>query len=312
HRVGVSIDPCRKGFSDRTLSRKERVSKAQNTRRLRPGPRSVAEPFAAWVDRYTHAVLGADGPKHLIAYSSAGVFGIEVARRLHSMGHAVRLALIDPLALEFRGRRHFGHWALRATYARPSLRASIALTAKLTRPYRMRRPRGLERWAWAAPTVKTDPLRDLEHLSSLSALLELNSGAPVTMSVEDLAWAKPARVFEVFVSRIQEHLPELGHQTLERIAIQYPIQVQAQHAYQLTTLPFPTLLLEPQSQYAGILALHLQALIPELEAHVVPLGAPTSRVQAITERFGALAPHYRSMRDQEFIRHAHDLIDRFL
>lgn len=275
------------------------------------GGREAREPFARWVSRYVDAIDAArdEGPVRLVAYSSAGVFGIEIASQLHARGIDAPLVLIDPLALEFRDRRSFGYWSLRATYSRPSFRAvarALGACRALLPP-----PAASSRWAWEAPRGE-GALHDAGHLLQLSALFELNSGAPVAMSDDDLSWTQPEHFFSVFASRMREHLPDLEMEALRRIAEQYLLQVDAQHAYRIPSHSGPVLLLEPESNYAGLVANHLRARLAALRAVRVPLGRPTGREREISRRFGALAPHYRCMRDPRFTRIAARHIRSFL
>jgi hypothetical protein len=96
-------------------------------------------------------------------------------------------------------------------------------------------------------------------------------------------------------------MPEVERESLERIVIQYGLQIRAQHAWRPSRYDGRVLLVEPQTSYAGLTAALLRPYVRDLRAVKVPLGAPSPRTREITARFGALVPHYRSMRDDTFV-----------
>ena len=274
------------------------------------GERDPRESFEAWVGRYAGAVRERQphGPYVVAAYSSAGAFGLEIARRLRATGQDVALlALVDPLALARGGRGSFGWWALRATWLRPPLRALVRLAGRLRAPALrlLRTPEptapdtalGEEEFA----RVSREAVTSSGHLSALSALFELNSGVPVTLTEADFEGVEPERRLDRFVERVRERMPEVERESLERIVIQYGLQIRAQHAWRPSRYDGRVLLVEPQTSYAGLTAALLRPYIRDLRAVKVPLGAPSPRTREITARFGALVPHYRSMRDDTFV-----------
>ena len=72
------------------------------------------------------------------------------------------------------------------------------------------------------------------------------------------------------------------------------------------------LLVEPTSKYAGLVATLLRPYLRRLTARRVPLGAPSRREREISDRFGALVTHYRSMRDDTFVAGLARAIEPFL
>ena len=139
------------------------------------------------------------------------------------------------------------------------------------------------------------------HLLSVSSLFELNTGLPFTMTESDFADASPDEALEVFKARVRSLMPEVDDESLERILIQYGLQIRAQHAFQLRPYDGQVLLVEPKSPYAGLIRVLLRPYLPNLRTRVVRIGTPSERTREISERFGALEAHYRSMRDDGFV-----------
>lgn len=275
------------------------------------GERELSEGFDRWVGRYVAAIRErqAHGPYYVCAYSSAGAFGYEIARRLRAAGEEVAiLVLVDPLALDRRNRLRYGWWALRVTYARPSVRALVRLAGWLRVPvYALLRIGRQAPPAPAAPSEKEvrqlteDATRDVEHLRTFSALLELNTGLPLALEDSDFAGVPPDGRLRVLQARIASRLPEVDAATIERILIQYGFQVRSQHAYQLQPYDGPVLLVEPATKYAGLVRAHLAPYVRDLRFRVIALGSASERVRKIAARLGSLRAHYRSMRDEEFV-----------
>ena len=64
---------------------------------------------------------------------------------------------------------------------------------------------------------------------------------------------------------------------IERVAVQYELQVRTHHAYRLRRYDGRVLLVEPESPHAGVLAALLRPYVPHLRARVVRPGAPSDR-----------------------------------
>jgi hypothetical protein len=62
------------------------------------------------------------------------------------------------------------------------------------------------------------------------------------------------------------------------------------------------LLVEPASSYAGLVATLLAPWARDLRRRVVEPDPPSERTQQVTARFGGLATHFRSMRDDGYVR----------
>ncbi|MEX2374098.1 MAG: phosphopantetheine-binding protein, partial [Dehalococcoidia bacterium] len=276
------------------------------------GERDPTKGFRDWIELYLRAIRGRQGagPYYLGAYSSAGAFGYELARRLREEGEEVALlALIDPLVMDRGSRWRYGYWVLRATYMRSSLREIVrfvgrvrALVHGLTTTLRGATPE-----SDYTPSIElmnhitTSVTRDRGAVMRLAGLMELNTGLPVSLDENDFAGKAPDEYFGVFLSRLAAHLPDVEPESVERIAVQYQLQVNSQHAYQLTPYDGAVLLIEPATGYAGLVATQLRPYLRDLKARILPVGDPSPRVAALARRFGVLDKHYRSMRDDRFV-----------
>jgi thioesterase domain-containing protein len=275
------------------------------------GDRDPTEDFNRWVGHYLAAIKHnrPQGPYYLAAYSSAGVFGYEMARQLRQQGADVGLlALIDPLDIGGGSRRNFGWWVSRATYSKPGLRRGVRLAARLRRPSAALLRALAIRRAGQSPVPSTDTYRQLREeaiqsrgrLMALAALMELNTGLPLDLSDEEIPTQPPESALRALQDRVARVMPGVDAESIERIAIQYPMQTRAQQAYVLRPCDAPVLLVEPVTPYAGLIESQLRPYLSRLQAVQLELGAADARVSAISARFGALAPHYLCMRDAKF------------
>jgi len=284
------------------------------------GERDPDGGFSAWVDLYLEAIRNRQpaGPYFLGAYSSAGAFGYEIAKRLQEAGETVQvLVLIDPLGLDLEDRQRFGWWAMRGTYARPWLRAAIRMVGRArcllpTRDEPAAQDPGAHKSEaggsrWHAPASES-----AGHLAALSALLELNTGLPLTIDARELAALPPEQRLRQFQDRLADHLPEVDGRMMERIVNQYPSQVRAHNAYRIRPYRGRVVLVEPRTPYAGLLRLLLAPYVEAVDSAILGLGEPDARTREITARFGTLASHYRCMRDETFTTELAGKIDRVL
>lgn len=275
------------------------------------GERDPTEDFNCWVGRYLKAIRSRQpqGPYYIAAYSSAGAFGYEMARQLRQRGADVALlALIDPLDLGGRSWRQFGWWTTRATHSRPWLRGLIRLAASLRRPSaRLLRALASKRTDKGF-VLSPDEFRQLREeaiqargrLMALATLMELNTGLPLDLSDSEIPAQPPDSVLRALQQKVAQQLPGVDAETIERIAVQYPLQARAQQAYVLKPYNAPVLLVEPVTPYAGLLESQLRPYLSQLRVVRLELGAADARANAISARFGSLAPHYLSMRDDRF------------
>lgn len=276
------------------------------------GERDPSRGFDGWVGQYLEAIRERQpsGPYYLGAYSSAGVFGYEIARRLREAGEEVAvLALVEPLAMDRRSRWRYGWWALRSTYARPHVRAFVRLVGWLRwKPFsQIRLLRSLGSPEAAAPSpgevekLMKKASRDPHELLSFSALLELNTGIPYTLEPSDFDGVPPEGRLAVLLGRVRELTPDVDLESMERIFLQYPMQVRAQHAYQLRPYEGRVLLIEAATRHAGLIRAQLRPYVRHLQAEVLEVGEPSDRMRTVSERFGAITAHFRCMRDDRFV-----------
>ncbi|MGH7671039.1 MAG: AMP-binding protein [Gemmatimonadaceae bacterium] len=287
------------------------------------GEREMSEGYQRWAGRYVAAIRERQpqGPYYVAAYSSAGSFGYEIARQLRGGGQEVAvLVLIDPLALDRRDRRSYGWWALRATYERPPVRALIRLAGWLRVPMHKalgtrRRPAPANDFTPSAEEARRltgAAVRDAGHLLSFAALLELNTGLPFALTEADFAGVPPDGYLGVLQARIATLMPDVDPTSIERTVVQYTFQVRAQHAYELQAYDGCVLLVEPATRYRGVTTAHLRPYVRKLQVRAIKLSEPPSRIQTITDQFGAIAAHYRSMRDDQFVNGLAREIERVL
>ncbi|MGE0581054.1 MAG: AMP-binding protein [Steroidobacteraceae bacterium] len=275
------------------------------------GDRDPTEGFKRWVGHYLDAIRNHQprGPYYLAAYSSAGAFGYDMARQLRQQGAEVGLlALIDPLDIGGDSRRNFGWWACRAAHSHAWLRRLVRLAGWLRRPsarlLRALSTRRADRSTYPSTDeyhqLRAEAIQARGRLMAIAALMELNTGLPLDLSDAEIPAQPPGSVLQALQDRAARVMPGVDAETIERIAIQYPLQARSQQAYVLRPCDAPVLLVEPVTPYAGLLESQLRPYLGRLRAVRLELGAADARVSAISTRFGSLAPHYLSMRDDRF------------
>jgi hypothetical protein len=236
---------------------------------------------------------------------------MEIAHRLRDAGKEVAvLALVDPLAMDRSSRRRFGYWALWATWTRPAYRRLVRLAGALRVPFvrLLQAPRPARPDESGAPAGESfralaeEVTRDRGHLMTLACLLELHTGLPFNLTDDDFRGVPPDEALGVLQERVSSLTPEVDPVGIERITIQYQLQVRSQHAYKLRPYRGAVLLVEPASTYSGLVATLLRPYVRRLTTRTVELGPPSERTRVITAPFGNLATHYRSMRDDGFVR----------
>lgn len=303
-----------------TLGAYSRLVKSLHTRRsvigVRDpyiwGGRDATSGFQHWIDLYVNAIRErqSHGPYHVLAYSSASAFGYEIAQHLRRGGETVAiLVLIDPLALDRGSKRRFGYWALQARFMRRPIARLILLAGWLRRAL----PRGLRDSGRSAGAneqllsnaqyvqAATNSRTSKSHMLLVSALMELDSGLPVALADSDLAAVEPTRYLDVLLERWNTVAPEIESQMIEKIIVQYNMQVHAQHRYRLQRYDGKVVLFEPTGPYNGLLAAQFGPYVSDLEVHTIALGEPSARTRALAERFPArIRSHYLSMRDDVF------------
>jgi len=287
------------------------------------GGREATCGFRAWIDLYLAAIRQRQlrGPYHIVAYSSAGAFGYEIARRLRLEGDEVALlALIDPLSMDRSSPESFGFRAMQSRFDRPyrrwairlegwwRTRAAASVAAAEAGPVEI--PVSATQFSERVLRARRNP----SSVRAFAALLQLNSGMPFGIGESELSALPPERYFAAFLDRVRNAAPELDTGAVERIFDQYEgLQVPAQQAYPLHRYEGRVLLVEPQGSGCGLIELQLRPHVPNLEFRAVRVGPPDVRVAAITGSLShRLREHYLCMRDDRFVTSLGAELDRAL
>ena len=121
------------------------------------------------------------------------------------------------------------------------------------------------------------------------------------MSDAELAVTPPEGYVGLLRERFRRAGSDLDPAVLDRMVVQYEVQVQAQHAYRLRPFDGDTVLFTPASPSAGFLAAQLRPYLRRLDARALPLGLPSEPVRELAEVFHpGLRPHFLCMRDDTF------------
>lgn len=314
-----------------TLGAYEKLVKALRTPRpilgLRDpylwGGREATLGFRGWVDLYLEAMRRRQpqGPYHVVAYSSAGAFGYEIARRLRQAGDEVALlALIDPFGLDRPTPGSFGFRVMRARWQRPHHRWAIRI----------------EGW-WRArrqadeAVADTQPIEipvseaefservrqarlDRPSIRSFAGLMQLTSGLPFGIRETELAALAPEGYFPALVERASVAAPDIDAATIERIFDQYyGLQVPAQQSYPLRRYDGRVLLVEPVGSACGLIHAQLRPHAANLEFRRLHVGSPDARVQSVLDELAPrLRRHYYCIRDDTFVAELAAALDRAL
>lgn len=287
------------------------------------GEREPREDFRTWVKHYLDAIRERQprGPYYLGAYSSAGAFGYEIACQLRHNGERVALlALIDPLALHTKSKHRYGYWVLRARHMRPAMRQMVLLGGKARAP--LRRAISAVRSAetsYAGTLSETEyqalvkeATESKNHVMTLSSLFELNTSLPFALTEADVAGAKGGEYLDILKHKASELTPDVDPTTVERIAIQYKLQLRAQYSYELPEYDGDVLLVETAGPHAGLVAAQLGASVARLTAKAARVGEASERVRLVSKPLGGFATHYRTMRDDVFVSDLAGFLDPLL
>jgi acyl-CoA synthetase (AMP-forming)/AMP-acid ligase II len=283
------------------------------------GGRDATLGFGAWVGAYRDALLARQsaGPFHLVGYSSAGAFTFELARQLRALGHEVQvLALIDPLALDRRTKSRYGYWALEARFGRLEVARVIRLVGTLRRLL----PRWLVDRADDADIIFSpadfqqlweSARSNCGHIRAVAALLELNTGLPFRMDASETP-AGGRTCLDAFLEKIQSVAPETDLEMMERLVVQYELQVRTQHRYRLRPYGGTVHLFEPESPFRGLEAAQLGPYVARLHARGFPV-AESANGSVLDDVFPErIRTHYLCMRDDVFVGHLARALDDLL
>jgi acyl-coenzyme A synthetase/AMP-(fatty) acid ligase len=278
--------------------------------------------FDHWIDIYLRAIRerGHTDGYRIVAYSSAGAFGYEIARRLRQEGATVsRLVLVDPLGLDSSSSKSFGHWALRARWmpspagqalgAAGRLRSLVPQTLRRDGPSHARSRLDLSSFDRFADSVR----QDRDHIRRLSVLFELQTGLPVSLSDEDFVGTLPEGYVDLLLERFRRSGSEIEPEMLDRIVVQYETQVRTQHAYPLRPYDGEVSIFVPAGPFARLTAVQLGPYVHGLEIRELPLGEPSAHVRELAAIFDpGIRDHYLCMRDDLFAGALAVELDRLL
>jgi Thioesterase domain len=253
------------------------------------------------------------GPYFIVAYSSAGAFGYEVARRLRRDGQDVALlALIDPFGLDRPSPRSFGYRVMQARSRKPHFRIAVRLEgwfrAKLAR---LRTADGVATPPFDLTVTETefarrvcDSKRSRADVLGFSALLELNTGEPFALTPAELSSVGPDQYFPAFLARVKQVSPDLDPVIVDRIYSQYfGLQVPAQQRYSLGRYDGEVLLIELDGPSSGLVSAQLQPHAPRLRVSRIKVGRPDKLRPALAGTLSAsLRDHFLCMRNDQFVR----------
>ena len=315
-----------------TLGAYDRLSKALRTDRevvgIRDpfiwGERDPTGGFQDWISIYLAAMRQRQpqGPYFICAFSSAGAFAYELARRLRREGEAVaRLILVDPIGIAGEAQADFGYRAFAAMF-RGRRSKWLVRMAGWWRYLSGCGPRESARagdndfrmdaaeFGRRAAAVR----QDRKIMKDLSSLFELNTGLPFTMTDSDFAGRHPGEYLETFLARVRSVTPEVDPATVERILVQYYcLQLPATHFYRLTSYDGRVDLFEPRSEQVGLLAAYFRPYVRDLGLRVLEIAPPSPRTEFVCANLGrSLRTHYRSMRDEAFVANLAAAMDRML
>lgn len=278
------------------------------------GARDPREGFQRWVRRYTDAVRRRQprGPYHLLAYSSAGAFGYEIAQQLRADGEEVALlALVDPVAMDCVSTRRFGYWALRARFQRPALRSVVRwgglLRAAVPRLLRGRPRAAANDWAFSDSefdAVVTWATTDRGSILRFASLLEFNTGRPFAIPEAELDAVAPAAYVDVLLARVARVDAAIDADMIRRSLVQYELQVRSQHRYQPQRYDRHVYLFVAAGPYSGLIATQLRPYVAQLTARSLSFTGLPDRMRALLEYFPeGLRAHYGCMRNDAFAEH---------
>jgi len=288
------------------------------------GMRDPTMGFQKWVAEYVRAMRERQprGPYYIVAYSSAGAFGYEIAQHFRRAGEEVALlALIDPLAIDRGSKRRFGYWSLESRFSRRIIARATLLAGwlRFLVPDRLREAGQVGREYNLVP-AREDFLElaatasvNAGHIRSVSALLELNTGLPFALTDAEMAEAAPDRYMDALLARVKRVAPEIDAEMIENIVVQYQLQVRSHHAYRLQRYDGWVVLFDPRGPYYGLLAAQFRPYVSDLLVRGVALGEQSDRTREVSKCFpDRIRPHYQSMRDDTFAQTVADELEELL
>ena len=288
------------------------------------GDRDPTAGFQSWVAIYADAIRERQprGPYFIGAYSSASVFGYEIAQGLRRAGERVELlALIDPLGMDRGSKVRYGYWVLQARVGRPLLKPLVMILGALRQL--VLRPKGaggtgpplndesLSREQYESLATRARTSRS--HILGLSALLELNTGLPFALRQSDLAGVDPSQYLATLLAKVASVSPDIDRRGLENIVVQYYLQTRAQHVYRPQPYSGTLVLFEPAGPHRGLFATQFRPFVEDLRNLSLPIESRSDHARLLSGAFDEkIQAHYGSMRDEVFVKGLATELDRLL
>lgn len=287
------------------------------------GDRDPTEGFQRWVRRYTDAVRRRQpaGPYHVLAYSSAGAFGYEIAQQLRADGEDVALlALVDPMGIDHLSQWRFGHWAMRARFSRGSVRRIIRwggeVRAALPRALRARRSANVNDWTLSGPefeALESWARTNRDNILRFAALLELNTGRPFAIAGRELDTVAPSGYLDALLARVAQVDATIDADMIRRAVVQYEVQAKAQHRYRPQRYDGSVHLFDAAGPYSGLVAAQLRPYVRKLHVRPLDLGQLPQRMRELLQPFPeGLRAHFGCMRSDVFAGHLAAELDAVL
>jgi amino acid adenylation domain-containing protein len=276
------------------------------------GDRDPTEGFQRWARRYTDAVRRRQprGPYYILAYSSAGALGFEVAQQLRADGEDVALlALVDPVGMGSGSRRRFGHWALSARFMSGKVRRAVRWGGLLRAivPHALRAKRSTANANdWTLSEREFDAhaswaTTDRANILRFAALLELNTGRPFAIQAPELDAVAPSEYLDVLLARVARVDASIDPEVIRRTVVQYELQVKSQHRYRLQRYDGTIYMFDASGPFSGLDAAHVRPYARKLHARSLPFEGLSERARELLAPFPeGLRAHYGCMRNDRF------------
>jgi hypothetical protein len=114
--------------------------------------------------------------------------------------------------------------------------------------------------------------------------------------------AEPDSYQRLLVAKIRAVAPETDVETIERLVVQYELQVRSHHNYRLQSYDGAVYLFEPEGPYAGLEAAQLRPYVRSLRDRRLLVGPSSAESTALDDAFPApILSHYLCMRDDLFV-----------
>jgi hypothetical protein len=138
------------------------------------------------------------------------------------------------------------------------------------------------------------------HIRRIAALMQLNTDLPFDLDPAEVTTAGPTGCMQLLREKVRDVTPDADLDVIDRLIVQYELQVYAQRDYQLRRYDGDVCLIVPAGKHVGLESLQIRPYVRRLRHWVLPLDArdyPRSLLDAFP---GELVTHYVCMRDDRF------------